>query len=179
MKFFNAYLDIEHEGSVATYSASDEVVNELRTKSMGFWHASPGTTLSPSFGRPMGMHPDQLATLARSVNLARRTLFMVAEYRRPDGETLYAAFTSGDRTRTTQSYGGLLHAAEVEGELKIVASYKEDFDKASPPVHWRHSQGAEINLSGAPVAVRPLEAPTGQAAHQEDWEGLRDSVTGP
>ncbi|MFE3379515.1 hypothetical protein [Streptomyces anulatus] len=175
--FFNSYLDVEHEGNVAIYSASDEVVKELRARSMTFWQASPGATLSPSFGRPMGMHPDQVADLARSVNLARRTLFMVAEYRGPDGGRLYAAFTSGDRASTAQSYGGLLHAAEVAGELKIIASYKEDFDKASPPVHWRHSQGVEITLPAAPVAVRPLEAPSGQAAHQEDWEGLRDSVT--
>lgn len=176
--FFNAYLDIEHEGNVATYSASDEVVNELRTRSMGFWHASPGAILSPSFGRPMGMHPDQLENLARSVNLARRTLFLVAEYRGPDGNSIYVAITSGDRAETAQSYGGLLHAAEVKDELKIIASYKEDFDRVSPPVHWRHSQGAEITLPDTPVAVHPLEAPTGQAAHQDDWEDLRDSVTG-
>ncbi|ARF73947.1 hypothetical protein ACPEIF_07495 [Streptomyces sp. NPDC012600] len=176
VNFFNAYSDIEHAGITATYSEPDEVVNEYRTGSMRFWHAEPGTPLSPSFGRPMGMGSDQLAQLARNVSLVRRTLFLVAEYRGRDGGSVYAGIVSGDRTRTAESYGGLLYATEVDGDLRIVASYKEDFGKVSPPVHWRHSQGMDIGLPGPPVAVRPLAAPTGQAAHLKDWEGLRDSV---
>ncbi|WP_411079711.1 hypothetical protein [Streptomyces sp. cmx-18-6] len=176
-KFFNAYLDIERIGSMAVYSEPDEVVNSYRTSSMRFWHASPGTPLSPSFGRPMGMDSDQLAQLARTVSLARRTLFLVAEYRAHEGDSIYAGFVSGDRARTAESYGGLLYATEVNGDLKIIASYKEDFDGVSPPVRWRHSQGVEIDLPGPPISVRPFEAPIGHPAHLGDWEKLRDSVT--
>ncbi|MFJ1590153.1 hypothetical protein ACIOD0_07880 [Kitasatospora albolonga] len=177
VNFFNSYSDIEHTGNIATYSEPDEVVNEHRADSMRFWHAEPGTPLSPSFGRPMGMGSDQLAQLARNVSLVRRTLFLVAEYRGREGDSVYAGIVSGDRTRTAESYGGLLYATEIGGDLRIVASYKEDFDAVSPPVRWRHSQGRDIVLPGPPIAVRPLATPTGQAAHLKDWERLRGSVT--
>ncbi|SCF96038.1 hypothetical protein [Streptomyces sp. Ncost-T10-10d] len=176
VKFFNSYLDIDYAGNTAVYSESDEVLNERRDTSMKFWHAAPGILLSPGFGRPMGMPAEQLAQLAENVNLAHRELFLVAEYSDPTWGTLYAGYIGGDRERTAQSYGGLLYATEIKGELKIIASYREDIDKVSPPVHWRHSQGAEITSPNTPVAVRPLEAPTGRAAHHQDWEMLRNAA---
>ncbi|MCT2593936.1 hypothetical protein LHJ74_29195 [Streptomyces sp. N2-109] len=176
VEFFKSYLEIEHAGNMATYSESDETVEELRAESMQFWHALPGIALSPSFGRPMGMQPERLSQLAQKANLERRALFLVAEYRDPAWGTLYAGFVGGDRASTAGSYGGLLYAAEIEGGLKVVASYREDFDKAAPPVQWRHSQGAEPDLPGAPVAVRALQGPTGRAEHREDWEILRGSA---
>ncbi|MEU6018220.1 hypothetical protein ABZ826_30600 [Streptomyces sp. NPDC047515] len=177
VKFFNSYLDIDYAGNTAVYSESDEVVNERRDASMKFWHEVPGAQLSPGFGRPMGMPSEQLAQLAANVNLARRTLFLVAEYSDPTWGTLYAGYIGGDRARTAQSYGGLLYATEIKGQLKIIASYREDIDKLPPPTHWRHSQGAEISSPNTPVSVRALEAPTGRAAHRQDWDALRNATT--
>ncbi|WP_329538967.1 hypothetical protein OG345_01920 [Streptomyces sp. NBC_01220] len=175
--FFNSYLDIDYAGNTAVYSESDETVNELREESMTFWHALPGVQLSPTFGRPMGMPVEQLAQLAATVELARRALFLVAEYSDPTWGKLYAAYIGGDRESTARSYGGLLYAAEINGNLKIIASYREDIDQLPPPVRWRHSQGAEIDPPKTAVSVHPLEAPTGRAAHRQDWEALRDAAT--
>ncbi|MFI5749103.1 hypothetical protein ACIBBE_24925 [Streptomyces sp. NPDC051644] len=176
VKFFNAYLGIEYAGNMAVYAEPDEVVNELRKESMKHWHALSGVPLSPSFGRPMGMPAEILAQLAESAKVVRRPLFLVAEYNDRTWGTLYAGYIGGDRARTAQSYGGLLYAAEINDTLKIIASYKEDTDKASPPMHWRHSQGAEISLSGPPVATHPLEAPAGRATHYQDWEAFRNAA---
>jgi len=177
VKFFNAYLDIDYAGNVAVFSESDEVVNELRDASMKFWHAAPGVLLSPGFGRPMGMPPEQLARLAANTDPARRTLFLVATHHDPTWGDLYAGYVGGDREQSAKSYGRLLYATGIENEFKLIAAYREDFDKVSPPVRWRHSQGVEISSRDAPTAVRPLEVPSGRAAHRQDWEMLRNAAT--
>ncbi|MFF5565167.1 hypothetical protein ACFY6Y_11045 [Streptomyces sp. NPDC012829] len=176
VKFVYSYLCVEHSGNVAVYSESDEVVNRLREASMEFWYAAPGVPVSPSFGRAAGMSSEQLAKRAARVKIARRALFLVAEYRDPDWGALYAGYVGGDRVLTAQSYGGLLYVTKIADELKIVASYKEDIDEEPPPLRWRHSQGANILLTGPPVAVRPLGLPTGRAAHQQDWQMLSDAA---
>ncbi|MCX4846577.1 hypothetical protein [Streptomyces sp. NBC_00893] len=176
VKFFKAYLDVDYAGNVAVYSESDEVLNGRRDASMKFWHAVPGTFLSPGFGRPMGMTAEQLSQLSATANLAHRKLFMVVEYSDPTWGILYTGYIGGDRETTAQSYAGLLYATKIKGDLKIIAHYREDIDKVSPPVHWRHSQGAEMTSLATPVAVRALEAPTGRAAHRQDWETLRNAV---
>ncbi|MEV6074436.1 hypothetical protein AB0L80_04885 [Streptomyces sp. NPDC052069] len=177
VKFLNSYLDVEYAGATAVYSDSDEVVNEHRDESMKFWHAVPGVILSPSFGRPMGMPQEQFAKLGANSDLARRALFLVAEYADQNWGTLYAGYIGGDRNISAQSYGGLLYVTEIKRKLKIIASYKEDFDQPSPPIHWRHSQGVEIVTLENPSAVRPIEEPTGRVAHLQDWEALLTAAT--
>ncbi|MEU3654798.1 hypothetical protein AB0E67_18665 [Streptomyces sp. NPDC032161] len=174
--FFNSYLDVDYAGNKAVFLEGDEAVNTLRENSMKFWHSEHGVPLSPSFGRTMGMTPEQLNEMAAKVNLARREIFLAAEYSDPIWRTLYAAYVGGDRVTTARSYSELLYAAEIQDEIKIIASYREDINKVSPPVHWRHSQGAEISLSGPPLAVIPLQEPTGRKAHQQDWEMNKNAV---
>ncbi|WP_335932615.1 hypothetical protein [Streptomyces sp. PTD5-9] len=174
--FFNSYLDLDWAGNRAVSSESDEVVNALRSDSMKFWHSVHDAPLSPSFGRPMGMTPEQLARMAAKIELVRSELFLVAEYRDPTWRTLYAAYIGGGRVTTAQSYGRLLYATEIQEEIKIIAAYREDFDKTPPPMHWQHSQGAEITLTDPPVAVCALKAPTGRKAHRQDWEMMRNSI---
>ena len=172
VKFFNSFLDIYYAGTLAVYSESDAVLDERRAASMEFVHAVPGVIMSPLFGRERGLPADELAEFAEEMDVTRRPLFLVAEYRHPSWGALYGGYIGDDSSATAGSYGGLLYATEIDRELKIIAIYREDFDKASPPVRWRHSQGAEIGDPGKPVAVRPLEAPTERAAHRQDWESL-------
>lgn len=77
---------------------------------------------------------------------------------------------------TAGSYSELLFATEIDGELKIIASFGKEFDSVPPPVRWSHTQGARIEGLGAPVSVRPLLAPT-LDAHRQDWEALRDMTS--
>ncbi|WP_190123256.1 hypothetical protein [Streptomyces inusitatus] len=174
VSFFNSYLDADYAGNLAVRSESDEVLKERQIASRGFWHSTLNAPLSPGFGRPVGMPSEELARLAAKMNPVRRRLFLVAEYDDVEWGALYAGYIGG-RGRTVQSYGGLLYAAGINGELKIIASYKEDIDKVPPPLRWCHSQGVEITLSGNPVAIRPLEVPTGRIAHKQDWEAFRNA----
>lgn len=176
VSFFNSYLDVEYAGQVAVGSQSDGVVNDLRAEIMTFWHAAPGVPLSPPFGRLMGMSPEQLAQQAAEMNAVRRALLLVAEYDDPTSGQLFAGYIGGDRDLTALTYGGLLCALEVEGQLRIVSSCKEDFNAVPPPFGWRRSQGAQVSPVGSPVAVRPLEEPSGRAAHRRDWWAIRDSA---
>ncbi|MFF3735353.1 hypothetical protein ACFYXM_35075 [Streptomyces sp. NPDC002476] len=175
--FFESYLDFEHRGSLAILDEPDEVLKALRSRILNqFWHEAIGTPISPTFGRPPGMTPDQMVTLSQKMRPVRRSLLLVAEHEAPKtipGKPLYAGYISGDTESTAQSYGGLLVAAIMsDGEMKLVASYKEDFMQSAPPVRWRQSQGLRISLVCSPVAVRPLKAPTGRAVHQQDWQRL-------
>ncbi|MFF8617938.1 hypothetical protein [Streptomyces sp. NPDC015350] len=173
---FNSYLDTDWAGNNAVLAEPDDVVNSLRSKIMEFWNSVPGVPLSPSFGRPMGMSPEQLANMAARMERVRRPLFMVTEHRSHAGQVLYAAYIGGNKPTTAQAYGGLLYATEIRGELKIIASYREDIDREPPPVRWQHVQGAEIPLAGPPVAVCAFRAPVDIKAHLRDWEILRDST---
>ncbi|MFE7468747.1 hypothetical protein ACFU6R_32205 [Streptomyces sp. NPDC057499] len=122
------------------------------------------------------MSPEQLAKMAARMKPVRRALLLVAEYQDPAWGALYAAYFGGDRATTAQAYGGLLYATGIQGELRIIASYREDIDTEPPPMHWQHSQGAEITLTGPPVAVRALLEPVARKAHLHDWKELRDSA---
>ncbi|MFF8713920.1 hypothetical protein ACF07T_21150 [Streptomyces sp. NPDC015184] len=176
VEFFNFYLDIDRDGNNAVRTEPDDVVNSLRSKIMRLWNSVPGVPLSPSFGRPMGMTPENLAEMAAHMERVRRPLFTVAEYQDPAWQVLYAAYIGGNKPTTAQAYGGLLYATGIQGELKIIASYREDIDKEPPPMHWQHVQGAEIALAGPPVAVRTFQGPTAIEAHLQDWEMLRNSA---
>lgn len=176
VNFFNSYLGVEYAGQVAVSSQPDEVVNDLRAEIMTFWHAAPGVPLSPPFGRLTGISPEQLAQKSAETNPVRRELLLAAEYDDPTSGKLYAGYIGGDRELTALTYGGLLYATEVEGQLKIISSCKEDFNAVPPPFGWRRSQGAQVSPAGPPVAVRPLREPTGRAVHRQDWLALRDAA---
>ncbi|MGW3165763.1 hypothetical protein ACWC9Q_23380 [Streptomyces sp. NPDC001142] len=178
--FYESYLDFEHSGAVAILEDSDERLNGLRSEILEtFWRKVDGIPLSPNFRRPPGMTPDQLSQLAEQMKPKRRSLFLVTEHKAPNGipgQPLYAAYVSGDREQTARSYSDLLYAVAIDSGLKIVASYREDVMKGSPPVRWRHSQGLRIPRVGLPVAVRALREPTGRAALQQHWQTLTNSI---
>ncbi|WP_424862889.1 hypothetical protein [Streptomyces sp. MMS24-I29] len=178
--FYESYLDFEHSGAVAILEESDERLSGLRGEILDtFWYKFNGVPLSPSFGRPKGMTPDQLVQLAEQMKPKRRSLFLVTEHKAPKelpGQSLYAAYASGDREQTARSYTDLLYAVAIDDGLKIVALYREDVMKGSPPVCWRHSQGLRIPRVGLPVAVRALREPTGRAAHQQHWQTLASRI---
>lgn len=179
VEFFNSYLDVVHAGEVAIFSEPDEIVVRLQGESLEFWHAEPGAPVSPPFGRIMGLSSAQLAQKwagRPGPEISRRTLFLIAEYNSAEWGALFAGYIGGDRKLTASAYGGLLYATDIAGEFKIIASYREDIEVVPPPLQWRYSRGAHITLANTPVAVRPLEEPTGRAAHRQDWQEMQNSA---
>lgn len=176
VEFFNAYLDAEYAEGVAARSEPDEVLDERREASESFMHAVPGAIMSSVIGRGPGWSTEKLAEYAQTVNqVARRVMFLVAEYRCPAWGRIFGGYASGPRPRITGSYGQLLYAAEVEGRLKIIAQYAPEILEPAPPMRWSHAQGAEIGKLGRPVALRVLAEPTLEE-HRQDWLAICESM---
>lgn len=174
--FFNAYLDAEYAEAVAARSEPDQVLDERRRASEAFMYAAPGVVMSSVIGRGRGWSAEKLSEYAQTVHqVARRVLFLVAEYRHSEWDRLFAGYASGPRPRITGSYGQLLYAAEIEGQPKIIAQYAPEILEPAPPMRWSHAQGAEIGDPGRPVAIRALAEPTLQE-HRQDWIALRESM---
>ncbi|GAA1935958.1 hypothetical protein GCM10009716_48780 [Streptomyces sodiiphilus] len=171
--FFQSYLDAEFAASSAVSTEPDEILEQRRAILESFMYSVPGKVMSSGIGRGRGWSAEQLADLAQRMKVARRPLFLVVEYVHPKWKQLFAGYIGGGKPRTAGAYGELLFAAEIEGKMRVIATYREDFDRVPPPVHWKHAQGAEIGKLARPVGVLPVEAPTSRAAHFQDWQDFR------
>ncbi|MGW4996466.1 hypothetical protein ACWEP8_02275 [Streptomyces hydrogenans] len=175
--FFNAYLDSDFEGNLAVASKSDNEVQSCKEVSSQFFYSGDGVAMSVGFGRPTGWPEEKIDELAQQAQVVRRPLLLVIEYCNAEWGPVFAGYIGGDRPRTAASYGALLYVAFVREELRIIATFREDFGAVSPPIHWIQSQGVQVAGLGDPVAVRALEPPVKRAVHLQDWERLRDSAS--
>ncbi|MFE7135178.1 hypothetical protein ACFVIM_30405 [Streptomyces sp. NPDC057638] len=175
VEFLHAYLEAEHREGLAARTEPDAVLAERRRESEAFMHAVPGVFLSSTLRR-RPMSADELAKYATTVDqVARRTLFLVAEYAHSKWGQLFTGFASDRTAGSTGSYGLLLSVVAIEGEPKIVAFSYPDLLAMNPPTPWRYASGARINKRGRLVAVRALVEPT-RADHRADWAAIRDSA---
>jgi len=172
VEMFRSYLHAEHEEEVAVYAESDEVLAQRKINSESFMHTANGDMHS-TIGRPP-LTPERLAEFASGVVVTPRTLFLVAEYTHPVWGRLFAAYVSGSRPQTASSYEQLLYAAEIEGQLKIIAKYMEDFLELEAPMRWTHMQGEEVGVLGVPVATRTFVQPE-RERHREEWRTICQS----
>ncbi|MFD4949354.1 hypothetical protein ACFWNT_44465 [Streptomyces sp. NPDC058409] len=172
MQFFDTYLDVEYAAAVSARTEQNALLDKRVAALEGFLHAVPGVIMSPTIGRGQNWSAERLAKASHSVgDVARRTLFLVAEYNHPEWRPLYAAYVSGPTPLSTGSYGQLLCATEVDGNMKIISEYFPEILEPAPPMTWSHAQGAAIDLPGTPTTVRALAAPTFKE-HEEDWTSM-------
>jgi hypothetical protein len=175
-EFLNSYLDAEYAERLASRTESDEVLSERRRLSESFFRSTPDSPMFSVIGRRPGYSAEELADYARTVDqLARRVLFLVAEYEHSEWGRVFAGYVSGSSPRITGAYELKLFVKEIEGERKIIAQYASEILKPAPPVQWVHVQGVHIDDLGSPLAVKSLSEPTFKA-HRLDWAAVCESA---
>lgn len=168
-EFIESYLDAEYAERLASRTEFDEVLDERRRTSESFFHSTPDSPMFSVIGRRIGYSAEELAEYAQTAGqIARRVLFIVAEFEHPEWGNLFAGYVSGASVTTTGAYDSKLFVKEIKGRPKIIAQYASEILKPAPPVQWIHVMGEHIADVSGPSAVKALREPTFEA-HRLDW----------
>jgi hypothetical protein len=176
VRFFNALLDTEHAHAIGRITELDDEFHRRIAALDAFMHDMPGShaPVSLSVSRMPGQTAAELTEYAGNLELlARRNLFLVVEYDHPEGGQLFAGHVSHDRRHHCDEYHELWYAADIAGELKLIARYI--FEGGAPPLRWRCFQGATIENPGWLVTARAIIEP-GRISHRWHWTDIRDSA---
>ncbi|MFE7457905.1 hypothetical protein [Streptomyces sp. NPDC057554] len=156
--FFRNFLTVVYEQDIANITEPDEQLEQRVARTESFMHSFPGASMTSPFMRPRRLSAERLAKISeQSSTPVCRPLYMVVGYDVPGWGVCFAADVGGGEETNYIAYERQYWAAEVGGELKVIALYGIDF--YSEALAWENISGAVVGRTGPPIAVRALEEP--------------------